>query len=195
MDPINILVAVNLIASMGANLSGAKRGMKQTVVKYLHKPKTYLQKLPPNVAAVVLILQILGILNVGVLEQTEPDRFLTIRLIGLGTFVLFSWLQVAAYKKLGKNYSQEIAIINGHGLVTTGIYKAIRHPQYACQALSDIGAGLALMSYLVVPVAVLIELPLFILRAAREEKMMINHFGNEYEDYKKKSGFIIPFIG
>jgi len=41
----------------------------------------------------------------------------------------------------------------------------------------------------------LVEIPLIIMRASFEEKMLIKHFGNNYSSYKKKSGFILPFIG
>jgi protein-S-isoprenylcysteine O-methyltransferase Ste14 len=58
-----------------------------------------------------------------------------------------------------------------------------------------LGAGLALLSYLVVPVVILIELPLFIMRAALEDKLLKKHFGDEYSTYKKRSGFMIPFVG
>ncbi|MHB9040989.1 MAG: methyltransferase family protein [Melioribacteraceae bacterium] len=82
-----------------------------------------------------------------------------------------------------------------HKLITGGIYKFIRHPQYLSQLLSDLGAGLALLSYIVVPVVVLIEIPLFIMRAVLEDKLLQKHFGEEYSAYKKRSGFIIPFVG
>ena len=96
---------------------------------------------------------------------------------------------------MGENYSQEVVVTKKQALVTKGPYKTMRHPQYIFQLLSDIGAGIALMSYLVVPVVLLVQLPLFIMRAALEEKLLIKRFGDEYKNYKKRTGFIIPFIG
>lgn len=195
MDPVNIIVGVILIVSLAANFTAAKSAVKQTVIKFEVKPKTWLQKFPPNIAAIVLILEVLGVFGIGTLEIISIEQYLWIRMIGLLMFGFFSWLQVKATKKLGNNYAQEIGIIKKHQLVTTGIYKSIRHPQYISQVLSDLGAGLALLGYIIVPLVFFIELPLFILRALREEALLENHFKEDYRNYKKKSGFIIPFVG
>ena len=45
MDPINIIVGLNIIASFGANLTGAKKGLKSTVTPVKERPKTYLPAL------------------------------------------------------------------------------------------------------------------------------------------------------
>jgi protein-S-isoprenylcysteine O-methyltransferase Ste14 len=58
----------------------------------------------------------------------------------------------------------------------------------------DLGAGVATLSYIITPLAI-IEIPLLILRALLEEKLLEKNFKSEYTDYKKKSGFMIPFIG
>ena len=194
-NAINILVAINLLVSLSANYSGAKKGLKTSITKVAERPDTFLQKVPPNVAALVLVLTILSIFKVGSLTDNFEIEYQNIRIIGLIMFVIFSWLQVLAYKSLGKNYAQDIVILKSHELVTTGIYKYIRHPQYISQILSDLGAGLALLSYTVVPIVVLIELPLFIMRAVVEDKLLQKYFNNSFEVYKKQSGFIFPFIG
>ncbi len=195
MDPINLLVAINLFVSMSANYSGAKKGFKTSITKVAERPKTFLQNIPPNIAALILVLIILSIFKVGTLTGSYEKEFANVRYIGLGMFIVFSWLQVLAYKSLGNFYAQDIVIMREHKLVSSGLYKYLRHPQYISQILSDLGAGLALMSYLIVPLVLLIELPLFILRARLEENLLRNHFGDEFLKYKKRSGFFIPFLG
>ncbi len=195
MDPINILVGVNLLASMGANLSGAKKGLKQSLKTTINKPETYLQKTPPNVAAVILLLQFLAVFGIGVYSPDNINEFDTIRMIGLAVFVAFSWMQVWAYKHMGDTYSQDIVITKNSRLVTDGPYKTIRHPQYLFQILSDLGAGIALFGFVIVPVVILAEIPLFILRARFEDKLLEEHFKEKFVTYKKSSGFFFPFIG
>lgn len=195
MDPINILVAINLFVSMSANFSGAKKGLKTSITKVVERPVTFLQKAPPNVAALVLVLIILSVFKIGTLQAELEKEFQIYRIIGLAMFVVFSWIQVLSYKTLGKNYAQDIVIMKEHNLVREGVYRFVRHPQYISQLLSDLGAGLALTSYLVIPLVVFVEIPLFILRAVVEEKMLRKHFGESFVSYKKHSGFIIPFIG
>jgi hypothetical protein len=53
--------------------------------------------------------------------------------------------------------------------------------------------GIALFGFVIIPVVILVELPLFILRAIREEKLLESHFKDKFVTYKKNSGFIIPF--
>lgn len=194
-NAINILVALNLLVSMSANYSGAKKGLKTSITKVVERPVTFLQKLPPNISALVLILTILSIFKIGSLTDNFEIQFESIRIAGLIMFLIFSWLQVWAYKSLGKNYAQDIVILKEHQLHTTGIYKFIRHPQYISQILSDLGAGLALLSFTVVPIVILFELPLLIMRASVEDKLLQKYFGEKFAAYKKESGFIIPFIG
>jgi protein-S-isoprenylcysteine O-methyltransferase Ste14 len=195
MDPINLLAGINFFVSMSANISGAKKGMKATLTNVKEKPKSFLQKFPPNVAAIVLILIILGVFKVGTFNTEVEQAFAGYRVVGLVFYIVFSWVQVSAYKKLGNSYTQEVVILKKHELVTDGIYKYIRHPQYFSQLLCDLGAGVALLSYLIIPVVLLLEIPLFIMRAALEDKMMEEHFGEEFVNYKRKSGFFLPYIG
>ncbi len=195
MDPINILTALGVFLAMSANWSGAKKGLKISVTRVEEKPDSFLQKLPPNISVFILLLIIAGIFNLGTFPQKIKIAYSGLRIIGLIMFYLFSWLQIVSFRTLGSSYAQDVVILKKHELKTTGIYKAIRHPQYASQLLSDLGAGVALMSYMVVPFTLLIELPLFIMRASFEEKILLKHFKEEYESYKKKSGFFIPFIG
>ena len=196
MDPtINILVAINLFVSISANISGAKKGMKSKMTKVVEKPKTFLQKIPPNIAALVLVLTIFAIFNLGTFSDEIKNQYTEWRIVGLILFVVFSWVQVVAYKSLGNFYSQDVVIFKNHELKTNGYYSIIRHPQYMSQIISDLGVGIALMGYLIIPLVIFVEIPLFIMRAKLEDNLLKKHFKDEFEDYKKKSGFIIPFIG
>lgn len=195
MDPINIIVAINLFVSMSANMSAAKKGMKSKLSNVVEKPKTYLQKVPPNVAALILIATIAAIFNLGTIDNELKGQYDILRIIGLLLFVVFSWFQVSSFKYLGEFYSQDILIFKNHELRKNGPFKLIRHPQYVSQILSDLGVGIALMGYVIIPAVILIELPLFILRARAEDKLLNKYFKEEFQEYKNKSGFFIPFLG
>lgn len=192
MDPINIIAGLNLLVTFAANSSGAKKGLKSTFSVSREKPKTFLQKVPLVFAVLTLIGFILGLFQVLTLEYSNENQ--TLRIIGLILYLIFSWIQIWAYKSLGENYSQEIQIFKNHKLVTNGPFKFIRHPQYLSQILMDLGAGILTLSYFVIPLAIL-QIPLLIMRASLEDKLLQKHFGDEFNQYKSKSGFIIPFIG
>lgn len=192
MDPINIIVLLNVIATFGANVTGAKRGLKSTVAEIKEKPKTFLQKFPPVLSTFSLIALILAAFQIGTLEYIEEYNI--IRYIGLTVYLVFSWIQVWSFKTLGDNYSQEIMIKKKHELVTKGPFKILRHPQYFCQILVDIGGAMATLSYVLSGFA-LIEIPIYIMRASVEDKLLAKYFGDKFTQYKKKSGFFFPFIG
>jgi protein-S-isoprenylcysteine O-methyltransferase Ste14 len=199
MDPINIIILLNIIGTFGANVSGAKRGLKSAVAEIREKPKTFLQKFPPVVSMLSLVALILAVFQIGTLEYLPArpsggEEFSTIRYIGLAVYLVFSWMQVWSFKTLGDNYSQEVIIKKNHELVTKGPFRFIRHPQYFCQILLDIGATAATLSYIVGGLA-LIEIPIYIMRASLEDKLLAKHFAEKFSEYKKKSGFMFPFIG
>ena len=123
MDAINILVGINLFVTMTSQISAAKTGIKTSLSKVAKKPKTYLQKLPPNISAVLTLLIVLGIFSIGILQPEDFESYFNIRVIGLVIFVIFSWLQIKAFKTLGNSYSQEIVILKEHELHTSGLYK------------------------------------------------------------------------
>jgi protein-S-isoprenylcysteine O-methyltransferase Ste14 len=192
MDPLNIIVGLNIIATIGANFSGAKKGLKATVLEVRDKPNSSLQKIPVVFATLTLLALILGVFQVGTYPY-EPWTY-TIRLSGLIIYIIFSWFQIYSYKSLGDNYAQDILIYKNHQLVKKGPYNIIRHPHYLSQILMDIGGGLATMSIVVI-ILTLIEIPLFIRRASLEEKILEKHFKDDFKIYKKKTGFMFPFVG
>ena len=192
MDPINIIVLLNVIATFGANVSGAKRGLKSKVTVIKEKPKTFLQKFPLVLSSITLIVLIISAFQIGTLEYIED--YANVRYIGLAIYLVSSWIQVWAFKSLGDNYSQDIIIKKDHQLITKGAYKLIRHPQYFCQLLVDVGGAAATLSYVLSGLA-LIEIPIYIMRAALEDKLIAKYFPEKFPAYKKKTGFMIPFIG
>ncbi len=192
MDPVNIIILLNIIGTFGANVAGAKRGLKSTVSEIKEKPITFLQKFPPILSMLSLVALILAVFQIGTLDYT--DEYNAIRYIGLAVYLVFSWIQVWSFKTLGDNYSQDIMIKKKHELVTKGPFKIIRHPQYVCQIILDLGATAATLGY-VVGLLAIIEIPIYIMRASLEDKLLAKYFTEKFSEYKKKSGFMIPFIG
>ncbi|MFH0736439.1 MAG: isoprenylcysteine carboxylmethyltransferase family protein [bacterium] len=193
MDPINIFCGIVLIVSLVSNLTGAKKGFKTSISQNKEKPKTYLQKYPVNLSAIILIIVVLGVFKIGTIEIAADYYFY--RIAGLIFFALGSFLQIYSYKSLKNNYSQDVVILKDQKLVTLGIYKYVRHPQYFWQLISDLGVSIALVSFIALPLVILLEIPLFYLRGKLEDKLLEKHFGEKFRNYKKRTGFFVPFIG
>lgn len=192
MDPINIIIALNIIATFGANIGAAKKGIRDKVGVFKDKPKTYLQTLPVILSTLTLVVLIVSLFQVGTLEYSNNNQ--AIRIIGLLVYLVFSWVQIWITKVLGDNYTQDIAIKKEHQLVTSGPFKFIRHPQYLSQILIDLGGAMATLSFILAPIAI-IQIPFLFMRAAFEDKLLEKHFGESFRSYKKKTGQIFPFIG
>ncbi len=192
MDPINIIIGLNIIATFGANAGGTRKGLKSTITVHKEKPKSYLQKLPIVLSTLTLLGLIAGVFQFGTFSYNQNLH--SFRLSGLVVYLVFSWFQIWAFKSLGDNYSQDVLILRNHKLITKGPFKLVRHPQYLAQILMDLGGGAASLSYIVIILA-LVEIPLLILRALLEEKLLLKNFKDLFTAYKKKSGFMIPFIG
>ena len=192
MDPINIIIGLNIIATFGANVGAAKKGIKDKVGVFKDKPKTYLQTLPLVLSTVALVVLIVSLFQIGTLEYKTDYQ--TIRVIGLAFYIVFSWVQIWSTKTLGDNFFFFFAIKKEHHIVTNGPFKIIRHPQYLSQFLMDLGGAAATLSFILAPLA-LIQIPFLFMRASMEDKLLEKHFGESFREYKKKSGMFFPYIG
>ncbi|NUM69316.1 MAG: hypothetical protein HUU43_00595 [Ignavibacteriaceae bacterium] len=178
MDPINLLFLVNLIVLFSASFGSAKGSLKSGISSVVQRPVTWLQKTPPNILALVTLLQIAGVFGFAVHASFISEEYLVPRVILLLLYFLFSWLQVLAVKNLGTNYSQDIVILKGHQLVKKGLYRFLNHPQYLFQLLADLTAGLVLASYPVLFITLFISLPVLVLRAKAENRLLAGYFRN-----------------
>ncbi len=195
MDPVNILILIALVSFTAANYSGSKSSLKSKVSAVSRRASGWLQTVPPNILALSSLLQFLGVFPVLNTWFLLPEPGQTLRVVFFLLFVLFSWIQLKSFKSLGSNYSTEIVIFKDHKLVTGGFYSVIRHPQYLSQLLADLFVGLAIMSSPVIILTLFVSLPLLVMRGMKEEELLASTFKEGYESYRKKSGFLIPFIG
>ena len=111
-----------------------------------------------------------------------------------GVFLLACALLIfaRAHKDLKTYWSPTLQIFEGHNLVTNGIYGYIRHPMYTSQWLVAFAQILLLQNWLAGPIGLIVFIPFYILRVQAEEKMMLDTFGDQYRDYLKKTGAVLP---
>ena len=113
--------------------------------------------------------------------------------VGLGMIMLGGVIRLIAIATLKRNFSGALRIREGHTLVKTGIYKWVRHPAYLGAIMLFLGIPVMLSSLLGFMVMFLLA-PYLIHRTKLEEKMLIERFGAEYEEYMKHSKRLIPFV-
>ena len=76
-----------------------------------------------------------------------------------------------------------------------GVYRYIRHPIYAVVWLSSIAQALLLQNWIAGLAGLIFFLPVYLVRVPREEQMMLDHFGQEYQTYLEHTGRIFPKLG
>jgi len=112
--------------------------------------------------------------------------------IGVATFAMALWLLWRSHADLGQNWRITTEIREGHTLVTSGIFRYIRHPMYSAHWLWGIAQALLIHNWIAGLASLIIFLPMYLLRVRREEQMMLEKFGEEYRLYMRQTGRIIP---
>ena len=98
------------------------------------------------------------------------------------------------HKQLGRMWSVTLEMRKEHKLVTDGLYTYVRHPMYSSFALFALAQFLLLQNWIAGPVGLVGFGILFFLRVPREERVMIETFGDAYQDYMRRTARIIPWI-
>jgi protein-S-isoprenylcysteine O-methyltransferase Ste14 len=102
--------------------------------------------------------------------------------LGLASGVLL----VVSRLQLGQSFSVQA---KARALVTAGIYSRIRHPIYVFSSLMIVGIALYLDQMWLLLVVLVVIVPMQIYRARREERVLMDAFGEEYARYKASSWF------
>jgi protein-S-isoprenylcysteine O-methyltransferase Ste14 len=146
-----------------------------------------------------LLLISLGLVPL-VYVATAIPRFTT-----YGFDPLFAWLglffAIAAlsmfhltHRALARNWSISLDVRENHELVTAGIYRRVRHPMYSAFWLWAIAQALLLPNW----IAGFADLAGFAVsyfgRVAREERMMLETFGDSYRAYMARTGRVFPSV-
>jgi protein-S-isoprenylcysteine O-methyltransferase Ste14 len=102
------------------------------------------------------------------------------------------WLFWRSHADLGRNWSPSLQLREEHGLVTEGVYRHVRHPMYASEWLWGVAQALLLQNWVAGWAGLVLFTPLYVLRVPREERMMLDRFGEEYRSYMDRTGRVVP---
>jgi protein-S-isoprenylcysteine O-methyltransferase Ste14 len=114
-----------------------------------------------------------------------------VRWIGLIVIILATALAANVHSVLGRSYSYALETKSEQSLITIGPFKRVRHPLYSAHTLLNIGMICLTMN---IPLTVFAIIGVFVTytRIRDEERMLIEKFGSEYEEYMKSTGRIFP---
>jgi protein-S-isoprenylcysteine O-methyltransferase len=100
---------------------------------------------------------------------------------------------IKARKTLSDNWSMGLDFKKEHKLITTGVYRYMRHPIYTGFLMMFIGSVLTI-GKIGGFLGIILLLIGIIIRIGNEEKLLTKNFPKEYPEYKKKVKALIPFI-
>ena len=110
--------------------------------------------------------------------------------VSLGGSAVRGW----AISSLGRFFSPVIRIESGHQIVRLGPYRWLRHPSYTGIYFSAVGAVVALGTVAGTVLTAVVILIVLGYRIRLEERMLIDRFGEEYEEYARSTWRLLPGI-
>ena len=113
----------------------------------------------------------------------------------IGVLLTAAGVAIALWARwhLGANWSGVVTLKEGHELIRTGPYRAIRHPIYTGILLALLGTVVATGEVRGL-VAVTIAWLSFYWKARREESFLTQEFGEKFASHTKQTGMFLPKI-
>jgi protein-S-isoprenylcysteine O-methyltransferase Ste14 len=164
-DPTYVECGVILLST---SVAGATPAL---IVSRASEPKALMFAILPPLAIALLMLMF------------APPVWAPWRILGLVIVVIAIVLLTIARVTLGNSFS---VMPQARKLVTTGIYSRIRNPIYVFSAVGIVGVAL----YFDKPVFLLlfvVLIPLQIMRARAEGRVLEERFGEEYRAYRART--------
>lgn len=102
------------------------------------------------------------------------------------------WMSMSALRTLGREWSLEARLVEGHRLVIEGPYRLVRHPIYSAMLGKLIATGIVVSHWIGLLAGVVLLSIGTAIRVASEEKLLRAQFGAEYEAYARRVPGIVP---
>jgi protein-S-isoprenylcysteine O-methyltransferase Ste14 len=115
----------------------------------------------------------------------EPHLWEWWQFLGLGLVAAGLLLLTSARIQLGNSFSVRP---QARELVTGGLYRHVRHPVYVFGTLVITGL-LLYLNLLPALLVLLVLIPIQVARARAEERVLEEHFGQQYRDYRAQTWF------
>jgi len=159
-----------------------------------------------EVPLLLKLRQIFGIpFYIGVLVWTFAPRFMEWSALplplwlrwtglGLGLFSVFlnGWSHKTLSRKLGEDFDPALRLLKVPALVKEGPYETMRHPIYLAFLLMQISVLLLTANWFIGFCGIAIIVSVIAIRVPEEEKLLVEQFGDEYIEYIRHTGGLVP---
>ena len=177
---------------------GRKTGTHGTIAGVMEKLKTAGEEVGTRFKIITAVITVVG--AVGLVLYLYSPPWWTWTSIPLAEWVQWFGIFVAlapiffliqVHRHLDRQWSIALEIQEEHKLITTGPYRFVRHPMYLGIFIYTMGLMMISLDALVTlffGFSILVNY----MRIPREEQMLIEKFGDEYLEYMKRSGRLLP---
>ncbi|MFX0072924.1 MAG: methyltransferase family protein [Candidatus Hermodarchaeota archaeon] len=114
--------------------------------------------------------------------------------LGFILYLTGGLLIIVARTQIGRFGTAELITEEDHQLFTEGVYRYIRNPMYSGTLIAVIGFCLVFRCIITLIVIFIYYFLIFRMRIIIEEKILIKKFGKQFEEYKKRTKRLIPFL-
>ena len=136
----------------------------------------------------IILPPLLNFLKLGQFESSG------IRWLGLLLMLLSLVLRFWSMRVLGASYTRTLRISDTQAIISQGPYRVIRHPGYLGTIIVWISFALALGNWIATIILAVLLFGVYGYRIRSEETMLMERFGNEYQEYCKQTWRLLPFI-
>jgi len=141
-----------------------------------------------------ILLAVLTVFLFPVSSLAQPSIFQQVGAI-LGAILalgggLFSLWTLRSLPSMGSGHY----VLPDQRLVDKGPFGLVRHPIYLFAFLVWFALAVGYASLVILAVFVAYALPILVLYAREEEKLMVEQFGREYREYQKRVGMFFPRV-
>lgn len=173
---------------LAESISGQRRRPRRIGVK---TARSWLQPWPEVSRVLFAVLAVAALLFD--LGTFRVEGAVLLQAPGLLLAIAATVLSARARVEMGEQYATGIQAWTGQQLVTGGLFSLVRHPIYLSVVAMWLGAGLGMASWLLVVVGVVAVSPAFYLMARHEEKLILDHFGRRYCEYRAQVPMLLPW--
>ncbi|SEM97851.1 Protein-S-isoprenylcysteine O-methyltransferase Ste14 [Chryseobacterium taichungense] len=188
MKTLQVLFALSMVAWFLSEF------LYKNILKSNEKDKKDKDKSTLNILWIAIPLSIAVSVTISYITEFPISDEVWIYYAGVIAIWLGIVLRFIIIRSLGKYFTVDVTIRQDHKIKKEGFYKYIRHPSYAFSLVTSLGLGLYLNNWLSLLLAFIIPFIAFSYRITIEERTLIEQFGDEYLEYRKKTKKLIPFV-
>jgi protein-S-isoprenylcysteine O-methyltransferase Ste14 len=185
-----ILPALIVTFAMHRGYYVRKHGREENTLK--KREEGWASKIAGALGVIVFMTMLVYVIHPTWLSWASLLLPIWLRWLGVGIallgFALLQWAQSV----LGKNWSHTPRMIKEQSLITSGPYQFIRHPIYTAFLLI-LGSTLFISANWLIGFAWIGMTVLEVAsRIGFEESLMLEYFGDQYREYMKRTGQLLP---